>query len=414
MSSIVTIARLGAQADGIADTPNGPMFVPFTLPGEKVNVAVAGKKADVVAFLETSPQRVAPKCRHFGECGGCAIQHLEDGAYRDWKRQILVDALRSRSIDIEVDPMVACEAHSRRKAALTARKTDKGLLLGFNAALSHRIVNMEECPVMLPSIVENLDVLRKLGMHVAMTSEPFRLAATQTASGLDVAMEGSGKPEGKRRQTVVDFCVQNGISRLSIDGEIIIEPQKPVVMIDDIAVPPPPGAFLQAVESAEQVMARLVTDHLRKAKRVADLFAGIGTFALRLARSSEVHAVEGDAAALAGLDRGFRYATGLKKVTIEKRDLFTRPMTWKELDATYDGLAFDPPRAGAEDQAKQIARSNVQRVAAVSCNPITLARDLRILIDGGYILRRVVPVDQFLWSPHLEAVALLEKPKKRR
>jgi 23S rRNA (uracil1939-C5)-methyltransferase len=414
MNSIVTIARLGAQADGIADTSNGPMFVPFTLPGEKVNVAVAGKKADVVAFLETSPQRVAPKCRHFGECGGCAIQHLEDGAYRDWKRQILVDALRSRSIDIEVDPIVVCEPHSRRKAALTARKTDKGLLLGFNAALSHRIVNMEECPVMLPSIVENLDVLRKLGMLVGQTVDPFRLAVTQTASGLDVAMEGSGKPEGKRRQAVVDFCLHNGIARLAIDGEIIIEPKKPVVMIDDISVPPPPGAFLQAVESAEQVMAGLVTEHLKKAKRVADLFAGIGTFALRLARSSEVHAVEGDAGALAGLDRGFRYATGLKKVTIEKRDLFTRPMTWKELDATYDGLAFDPPRAGAEDQAKQIARSNVQRVAAVSCNPITLARDLRILIDGGYILKRVVPVDQFLWSPHLEAVALLEKQKKRR
>jgi 23S rRNA (uracil1939-C5)-methyltransferase len=185
-------------------------------------------------------------------------------------------------------------------------------------------------------------------------------------------------------------------------------------MVDDISVPTPPGAFLQAVESAEQVMAGLVTDHLKKAKRVADLFSGIGTFALRLARNSEVHAVEGDGPALAALDRGFRFGKGLKKVTVEKRDLFRRPLTYKEMDLTFDGIVFDPPRAGAEDQAKQIARSTVQRVAAVSCNPVTLARDLRTLMDGGYQLKRVVPVDQFLWSPHIEAVALLEKPKKRR
>src|SRR5690606_38604699 len=176
----------------------------------------------------------------------------------------------------------------------------------------------------------------------------------------------------------------------------------------------PPGAFVQAVEKAEQAMASLVAGHLAKAKRVADLFAGVGTFALRLARASDVHAVEGDAAALASLDRAFRFAAGLRRVTAEKRDLFVRPLTWKELDAGFDGLVFDPPRAGAEDQAKQIARSQVRLVAAVSCNPLTLARDLRILIDGGYLVRRIVPVDQFIWSPHLEAVALLEKPRKRR
>lgn len=414
MSSIVTISRLGAQADGIAETEGGQVFVPFTLPGEKVNIAVGGKRADIVALLETSPQRVAPPCRHFGDCGGCAIQHLEHGAYRDWKRQILVDALRARGIETEVDSMVDCPPHSRRRAALTARKTEKGLLLGFNAALSHRIVDMEECPVMLPSIVEKLDVLRQLGLLVAQTKDPFRFGVTQTASGLDVAAQDSGRLEGPARQAAIEFCLANGIARLSVDGEIIVEPKKPMVMVDDIAVVPPPGAFLQAVESAEQVMAGLVTEHLRKAKRVADLFAGIGTFALRLARQSEVHAVEGDAPALAALDRAFRFGTGLKRVTIEKRDLFRRPLTFKELDFGFDGLVFDPPRAGAEDQAKQIARSNVQRVAAVSCNPTTLARDLRILIDGGYTLKRVVPVDQFLWSPHLETVALLEKPKKRK
>ncbi|MEO3386117.1 class I SAM-dependent RNA methyltransferase [Mesorhizobium sp. CAU 1741] len=416
MSSIVTIARLGAQGDGIADTPKGPLFVPFALPGERVNVSMQAveKKADLVAVLDPSPERVEPPCRHFGECGGCAMQHLEDAAYRDWKRARLLDALRAKDIDVPVEDIVSCAPYSRRRAALTARTTEKGVLLGFNAALSHRIVDMEECHVLLPAIVEKLDLLRELAGLIALTSKPFRLAVTHTASGLDVAADESGKLEGKRRQAAVDFAIANGIARLSVDGEIIVEPRKPVFMIDDIAVPAPPGAFIQAVEEAELAMASLVTTHLAKAKRVADLFAGVGTFALRLARSSEVHAVEGDAAALASLDRGFRFATGLKKVTTEKRDLFIRPVTYKELDATFDGLVFDPPRAGAEDQAKQIARSQVRLVAAVSCNPLTLARDLRILIDGGFNLKRVVPIDQFVWSPHLEAVALLEKPKKRR
>ena len=388
MSAILTVARLGAQGDGVADTGEGPVFVPFALPGEKVNVAhgvahgVArgARKADLVSILEVSPQRIAPACRHFTDCGGCAMQHLEANAYRDWKRGLLVEALRAKGIDIEVDPLISFPPHARRRAALTAKRTEGGILLGFNAALSHRIVDLEECPVLLPQLV---------------------------------AAQGSGRLEGKPRQAAIDFCIASGIARLTVDGEIVIEPKKPAILVGGIAVAPPPGAFLQAVEGAEAAMAGLVCEHLAGAKRVADLFAGIGTFALRLARASEVHAVESDAAALAALDRAFRFGAGLKKVTVEKRDLFVRPLTFKELDAGFDGLAFDPPRAGAEAQAAQIARSQVRRVAAVSCNPLTLARDLSILIAGGYRLKRVVPVDQFLWSPHLEAVALLEKPKKK-
>lgn len=414
MTGVLTIDRLGAQGDGVADTQAGPVFVPFALPGERVNVATGGKKADLVAVLDPSPQRVEPACRHFGECGGCAMQHLEQNAYREWKRGLLVEALAAKGIEAAVEPLVACPPHSRRRASLTARRTEKGMLLGFNAALSHRIVDMRECTVLLPAIVERLDMLRALAGLVAATTQPFRLAVTQTASGLDVAAEGGGRLEGRARQAATEFCLRNGVARLSVDGEIVVEPKKPVVMAGDVAVSPPPGAFLQAVEAAEEAMAGLVVEHLGKAKRVADLFAGVGAFALRLARRSEVHAVEGEAAALASLDRAFRFASGLKKVTVEKRDLYRRPLTFKELDASFDGLVFDPPRAGAEDQARQIARSGVARVAAVSCNPVTLARDLAILVQGGYALKRVAPVDQFLWSPHLEAVALLEKPKKRR
>ena len=414
MSAILDIKRLGAQGDGIADTEKGPLFVPFTLPGERVNAAVDGKRADPVAILEASPLRVEPACRHFSVCGGCAMQHLEESAYREWKRGLLVDALRSKNIDAEVEPLVVCAPYSRRRAAFTVRRTEGGMLLGFNAALSHRIVDIEECPVLLPSIVEQLGLLRDLAGLVAKTAQPFRMSVTQTASGLDVAVEESGKLEGKARQSAIEFVLHAGIARLSIDGEIIIEPKKPVIMVNDVAVQVPPGAFLQAVDSAENAMVDLATQHVRKAKRVADLFSGVGTFALRLARNSEVHAVENNAPALAALDRGYRFGAGLKKVTIEKRDLFIRPLTYKELDATYDGVVFDPPRAGAEDQTRQLARSNVPYVAAISCNPLSLARDLALLVQGGYRIKRVVPIDQFLWSPHLETVALLEKPKKRR
>lgn len=414
MSAILTIARLGAQGDGIADTGQGPVYVPFALPGERVNVALGPRRADLVSVLEASPQRVEPACRHFTVCGGCAMQHLEEQAYRDWKRSLLIEALRAKGIDTEVAPLVSCPPHSRRRAGFTARRTDQGVLLGFNAALSHRIVDIEECPVLLPQLVAALPTLRQLAGLVARTADAFRLSVTHTASGLDVAAEGGGRLEGRARQAAIEFCIGHGIARLSVDGEIVIEPRKPAVMVDGIAVPLPPGAFLQAVGEAEAAMAGLVAAHLGKAKRVADLFAGVGTFALRLARASEVHAVEGDAPALAALDRAYRFGNGLKKVTVEKRDLFVRPLTFKELDASFDGLVFDPPRAGAEAQARQIARSQVRLVAAVSCNPLTLARDLSILLEGGYVLKSVTPVDQFLWSPHLEAVALLEKPKKRR
>jgi 23S rRNA (uracil1939-C5)-methyltransferase len=296
---------------------------------------------------------------------------------------------------------------------LAARRADTGMLLGFHRHLSPEIIPIEECPISLPEIVAALDRLRSVADLVCATTKSFRMAVTVTGSGLDVAVYESGKLGENQRRVASNFVMANGFARLSIDDEIVIEPKKPVVMFGAVAVAVPPGAFLQATEAAEQAMADIVGGHLKRAKKVADLFAGCGSFALRLAAKSEVHAVEGDAAALSALDRGSRFATGLKRVTGERRDLFRRPLTFKELNA-FDGVVFDPPRAGAEDQSKQIARSDVPFVAAVSCNPVTLARDLRILMDGGYSLKSVTPIDQFLWSPHVEAVALLEKPKRRR
>jgi len=413
LSVQLTITRLGAQGDGVAETERGPVFVPFALPGEEVAAAVERDRASLLWVTKPSPLRVEPSCRHFGTCGGCAIQHLDAAAYHAWKRDIVVSALKSRHIDAPVGELMPCAPHTRRRATFTARRTERGMLLGYNKALSSEIVAVEECPILLPEIVAALDTLRELAALIAATPRTFRIAVTVTASGLDISAAESGKLSEEARRAASHFATVHGFARLSLDGEIIVEPRKPYVTFEDIPVFIPPGAFLQATETAEQAMAGLIGAHLARAKKVADLFSGCGTFALRLARKSEVYAAEGDAASLAAFDWAYRHATGLKRVTGERRDLFRRPLGFKEL-GQFDGLVFDPPRAGAEDQAKQIARSDIPLVAAVSCNPATLARDLRILVDGGYKVSAVTPIDQFLWSPHVEAVALLEKPRKRR
>ncbi|MBN9254269.1 MULTISPECIES: class I SAM-dependent RNA methyltransferase [unclassified Mesorhizobium] len=413
MSTRFTITKLGSQGDGIAAVDGSEVFIPFTLPGETVTAARQKDRGTLMSVLEASPLRVDPECRHFTECGGCALQHYEAEAYRHWKRDKVVHALKGKGIACEVEALVPCAPHSRRRVVFSARRTETGMLLGFVRALSSEIIPVEECPISLPPVIAALNRLRALAGLVCATPKPFHMMVTVTASGLDIAVQDAGKLGENQRRIASNFVLAEGFARLAVDGEIIIEPKKPVVQFGSVAVAVPSGAFLQATEAAEQTMADLVGKHLSRAKKVADLFSGCGSFALRLAAKSEVHAVEADAPALAALDHAFRFAGGLKRVTSERRDLFRRPLTFKELNA-FDGLVFDPPRAGAEDQSKQIARSDVPFVAAVSCNPVTLARDLRILLDGGYALKSVTPIDQFLWSSHVEAVALLEKPRRRR
>jgi 23S rRNA (uracil1939-C5)-methyltransferase len=411
MSEVLHIERLGAQGDGIATVADGQVFVPFTLPGETVRALADGKgRAELLEVVEPAADRVAPACRHFGTCGGCSLQHMATASYLEWKRGRVVEALRHEGIDAPVGQTLPCDAGTRRRAVFAAAR---GPLLGFRKAMSHAIVDIGECPILLPAIERALPVLRELVAILARGKDPFRLTVTSTASGLDVAAGDCPALDEPTRRAASAFAIANAFARLSVDGEVVVEPKKPAVMVEDIAVHLPPAGFLQAVADAEEAMAGLAMGHLGRAKSVADLFSGSGAFSLRLARRHKVHAVEADAGALAALDRAVRSASGLKPVTIERRDLFRRPLLPREL-AQFDGVLFDPPRAGAEAQARHIAASVVPQVVAVSCNPATLARDLRILVDGGYRVEAVTPVDQFLWSPHVEAVALLGKPRRRR
>jgi len=411
----LTIEKIGLSGDGIARGPFGPVYVPFTLPGETAALAVNKDKGTVMSLTDLSPERVAPKCRHFGPegesgtCGGCSLQHASDGFYQSFKRQIVLDALKSKALVADVAPLVTAHPGERRRTVFTARRTEKSLLLGFNQPESHNIVSIVECPIASPGIVSRLATIRTIAAAMAVGAEPFRITVLETAAGLDLSVEGiKSLPDRQRRMAVETILAENGIARVSLNGEIMIEPHKPVIDFGGVSVSPPAGGFTQASKTAEDAMAALVTGHLGKAKRVADLFAGSGTFALRIARTARVHAVEGEDKALKALDYAARNTQGLKPVTIEKRDLLRRPLMTSELKI-YDAVVFDPPRAGAEAQVKELARSGVKKIVAVSCNPVTLVRDLRILVDAGYRITGVTPIDQFLWSSHVEVVATLEK-----
>ncbi|PDS64556.1 RNA methyltransferase [Rhizobium anhuiense] len=411
----VTIEKLGAQGDGIASNAGGPVYVPFSLPGETVAIARVKSQGTIMSITTPSPDRQEPPCRHFGPdglsgtCGGCTLQHLADAPYRAFKRQLVIDALKSKGLTPAVGEIVPARPGERRRVVFAARKTEKDMLIGFNQAESHHIVAIEECPISSAGIIARLPAIRAIAASLATNAEPFRISVLETLSGLDISVDEVKKlSDPQRRKAVETVLSLRGIARVSLNGEILIEPSKPLVDFGGIQVSPPPGGFTQATKPAEQAMAELVLAHVGKAKRIADLFAGAGTFSLQLARIGRVHAVEAEAKALAALDHAARNTQGLKPVSVEKRDLFRRPLMTQEFKP-FDAVVFDPPRAGAEFQCKELARSGVKKIAAVSCNPLTLARDLAILVEGGYRITGVTPIDQFLWTSHVEVVATLEK-----
>ncbi|NEJ24574.1 RNA methyltransferase [Rhizobium leguminosarum] len=411
----VTIEKLGAQGDGIASSASGPVYVPFSLPGETVAIARVKSQGTIMSITTPSPDRQEPPCRHFGPdglngtCGGCTLQHMADAPYGAFKRQLVIDALKSKGLTPEVGEIVPARPAERRRVVFAARKTEKDMLIGFNQAESHHIVAIEECPISSAGIIARLPAIRAIAASLATSTEPFRVAVLETLSGLDISVDEVKKLSDPQRRKAIETALSlRGIARVSLNGEILVEPSKPMVEFGGVQVSPPPGGFTQATKPAEEAMAELVTAHAGKAKRIADLFAGSGTFSLRLARIGRVHAVEAEAKALAALDHAARNTQGLKPVTVEKRDLFRRPLMTQEFKP-YDVVVFDPPRAGAEFQCQELARSGVKKIVAVSCNPLTLARDLAILVEGGYRITGVTPIDQFLWTSHVEVVATLEK-----
>ncbi len=407
----VQITRLGAQGDGIAETGAGPLYVPFVLPGETVTVEVRKNRGRLIAVDQPSAVRVDPPCPYFGpggsDCGGCALQHMQHAEYEAWKRQLVVDAFAARGIEADIGALVQCRSDARRRAVFTARKTQHELVFGYHRAATHRIVSVDHCMILSPAIEKRLPVLRSLAEHLATDTKPFQISVLDTVSGLDVTIRQNRLPD-RLRQSAIGLAMEIGLARLSLNDEILIETQKPCLDFSGVLVFPPPDTFVQASQDAQEAMTELVAQHLGGLRKTMDLFSGCGPFALQLASDSAVHAVESDGAALSALDHAARHHPGLRPVSVERRDLFRRPVRAEEFTG-FDGAVFDPPRAGAQAQATELARASIKKIAAVSCNPATLARDLRILIDGGFQLTSVTPIDQFLWTAHVEAVALLER-----
>ncbi len=402
------IGALGAQGDGMAETEAGTRYVALALPGERVEVQADGPPRLVSA---PSPDRVAAPCRHFGVCGGCAAQHMSERLYAEWKRDAVVVALRRCGLAPDVAPLRRVPPGTRRRAVLTARRVGGRILLGYHRRRSEELVDIEDCPVLLPDIVVKLPAVRAVA--AALPTPEARLTVLAAPAGLDIAAEIGGRRAGQRpgRGAVAELgqiAMQHGLARIAVDGETVIERARPVLRMGEVDVAVPPAAFVQAARLSEEVMRELVVAALGEPKRVADLFCGVGTFTFALARRARVLALDSDVEAVAAVAAAARHAQGLKPIEARVRDLFREPLSAKELEA-FDTVVLDPPRAGASRQAQELARSKVDTVIAVSCDPGTLARDAEILTKGGYAIASVTPIDQFVYSAHVEIVAVLRR-----
>ncbi|WP_227269197.1 class I SAM-dependent RNA methyltransferase [Roseobacter weihaiensis] len=405
----VTITRLGVQGDGIAE---GPVFVPRALPGEQVTGTLSGQTLTDVKILTPSDRRVHPPCVHYKSCGGCQLQHADDTFVAEWKLDVVRMALKAQGLAPEFRAIETSPATSRRRAGFAARRTKKAAMAGFHGRASDTIVPVPDCQLVDPDILRGLPVAEALAVVGASRKTPLSVMVTATQTGLDVAVT-QGKPlDGPLRQQLAAICDQMGLARLTWGDEVVAMRAPPVLDFGVAEVAPPPGAFLQATAHGQRVLTDAVREIVAGAGRVIDLFAGCGTFALPLAQDAEVHAVEGEAAMLAALDAGWRHAQGLKRITTEARDLFRRPLMPDEM-AKAQALVLDPPRAGAQAQVAELAKADVPRIAYVSCNPVSFARDASVLVSAGYDLGWIQVVDQFRWSSHVELVACLTKSHMR-
>jgi 23S rRNA (uracil1939-C5)-methyltransferase len=408
MTEQLKIARIGHRGDGIADTNTGPVYVSYALPGETVTVDSVGGHPDrrhLLSVDHASHERVTPVCKHFGICGGCATQHWSLAEYLLWKRNLVAEALEHAGLIAPVDPIIDAHGKGRRRAVLHARRGKGDILeVGFAAQRSHQIVGIDTCPVLAPGLGGAVLASWAIAEILKPANKPLDIHITATDSGLDVDVRGSGPLSTKLTAAMARLAEQHRLARITRHGELVLQREQPMLKIGRASVPLPPSAFLQATAEGEASLARLVTEHVGNAKRVADLFCGIGTFALRLAEKARVTAADSEAIAIQALTRATAKTSGLKPIEASARDLFRRPIMATELKA-FDAVVFDPPRQGAEAVARELALSKVPLVVAVSCDATTFARDARILIDGGFKLAGVTPIDQFRYSHHVELVA---------
>jgi 23S rRNA (uracil1939-C5)-methyltransferase len=408
----VKIDAIGARGDATAAGADGPIYVPYALPGERIRGKLTGHRAEISEILEASPERQKPACQHFGRCGWCQLQHWRETPYLAWKRDQVVQALARRGLGgAHVEETIAAWGAGRRRAAFHVAHQRGQVRVGFIERGGARLTPIAQCPVLAPELESVALTLAPLAARILRRGE-LTLQCLLTDAGVDVAVKGAGRADAftlQEREALTRDVEVLGLARLSVDGEPIVARANPMLRMGRALVAPPPGAFVQPTVLGEETLAALALDALKGAQRVIDLFSGIGTFALRLAEQAEVTAAESDAEMLAALKKAADGAGGaLKQVTTLRRDLLRTPLSSLEMKK-FDGAVIDPPRSGARLQAEQIARAPIRKLAYVSCDPASFARDVKILIDHGFSLTRMTPVDQFRWSPHIEVVGALER-----
>ena len=405
---VLSIVALDARGDGVAESG---AIVPGALPGEQARVRLDGRRAEPIEVLNPSSERATPFCGWFGSCGGCAAQHMSEGLYRGWKRGLVVEPLKRARVEAEVLPLIDAHGAGRRRATFHARfpygRPDK---VGFMRVRSHEIVSIDGCPLFAPGMAKAVEAARALAGDLRGLGKPLDIGVTAVLDGLDVDLRGCGPLELSETRKIGRTAEQLDLARVSNHGAVVIERRPPRVAFGDALVVLPPGGFLQATVAGEERLAEFAEGAFKDAKKVADLFCGVGAFALRLAWRREVFAADSHGASIAALERAAATTPALRKLVAETRDLFRRPLRAEEL-SSFDGALFDPPRAGAEAQAREFAASALPLVVAVSCNAATFARDARLLVEGGFRLEKVAPLDQFRFSPHVEIAAVFRRPR---
>lgn len=395
--SQIDIQRLGLHGDGIAD---GPIYAPLTLPGETVEGEIDGTRLTNMRVVTPSEHRVKAPCRHFKSCGGCQLQHASDDFLSEWKVEVVRQALAAQRLEADLRPILTSPPKSRRRAVFSARRTKKAALVGFHARASDVIVEIPDCQLLHPDLLPAREVILQLCQIASSRKGEVSANVTLSDAGIDMAVVG-GKPlDGPLLARLALEVERFKLARLTWDGEVVATRAVPAQSFGAASVVPPPGAFLQATVEGETALLNSVKAAITQGDSGIDLFAGCGTFTLPLAMTYRMHGVEGDKAMVDAMDAGWRMAQGLKPVTVEARDLFRNPIVSEDLK--YDFAVIDPPRAGAEAQVAELAKSDLSEIAYVSCNPVTFARDATTLVAAGYHLDWVQTVDQFRWSSHVE------------
>jgi 23S rRNA (uracil1939-C5)-methyltransferase len=405
MSDTVEIVKLGHAGDGVAADGT---FVPFTVPGDVVRVTPDGARVEVAEIVKSGPWRAPPACQHFGRCGGCALQHVASEPYLAWKRDLVVSALAQRGFkDVPLEPIRAVPPGTRRRAMFKARRL-RDVQLGFYERESRTLVDLAECPVLVPALEALIAPLKENLAGVLRGNETAELHATATDSGVDLSLKWKGTRSPDLLMSLSQMASALKLARLSWNGETLVIREAPVSRVGRFVVELPPEAFLQPTKEGERILQNLVREEIGSAARIVDLFSGWGAFALDLAEGRAVHAVDSAVDQIEALKKAAR--AGRANVTAESRDLYRRPLLPSEL-SRVEAAVLDPPRPGAQAQVQALAKSDVARILYVSCNPASFARDARILVDAGYQLGRIVPLDQFLWSPHVELFALFTRTR---